>query len=116
MLTPFLSRGHMGVGYYICLSGFVTHWAYASRGLGFGDIPKLLTFYKGRFGRVLFSVRALTPSRSRTRPCLRTRAFVDRLPQRALRRITTGTHELFTATWTIIPPSALIARNQLDLT
>ena len=55
VLTPFLSRGHIAVGYYICLSGFVTQWAYGKKNVGFQDLPKLGEFYKGRLGRVLFS-------------------------------------------------------------
>ena len=49
----FLNRGMIPLDYYFVLSGFVTHWTNGARDLS--DKTTLLTFFRHRFGRAVFT-------------------------------------------------------------
>ena len=53
--TPFnagLARAHVGVSFFVVLSGFITHWVYGRPQRWDGDLVK---FYVGRLDRVLLT-------------------------------------------------------------
>lgn len=54
-LGRLLSRGHVAVGFYIVLSGFVTQWAYGRRQLLEEGRGAVGTFFARRFGRIFLS-------------------------------------------------------------